>query len=583
MPESKKKQRPSLNSLRHVLREIMLPRWKLLATGLFLILLSRFAGLALPYSTKYLIDDVIGGEGQLGPILWIVGVAVLVQAGSSFLLTRLLSVEAQHLIAQMRIQIQRHVLRLPVSSFDNSKSGELVSRIMNDVEGVRNLVGTGLVQMIGGTLTAGVALTLVVEISATMTVLAIIPLALFGLASMKAFKTLRPTFRKRRRIQAEVIGRLTESLGGIRVIKGFNAEASEDKVFESGILELFRNIRTTMTTSAAITSLATLLMGIASLVIMGYGGHLVMQEELTLGEFVSFSLFLGFLITPIVQMANIGTQITDAFAGLDRMAELIGQPIEDDDERRTVDLQSLKGHVIFEDVRFAYEGGENVLEDISFDVPPGTLVALVGSSGSGKSTIAGLAASFMTPTSGRVRIDGHDAATLRLSSYRRHLGLVLQDGFLFDGSIRDNLLFANQDASEEQLQDAVRRAHVHEFVDRFENGLETIIGERGVKLSGGQKQRVEIARALLADPRILILDEATSNLDTESESFIQNSLESLMSGRTTLVIAHRLTTIRKADVILVVEQGRIVERGNHETLIEAKGRYHDLYTYQARI
>jgi ABC-type multidrug transport system fused ATPase/permease subunit len=436
---------------------------------------------------------------------------------------------------------------------------------------------------VGGTLTAVVALGFLVSIDPLMTLLAIVPLALFGVVSTKAFQKLRPAFRQRGQIQAEVTGRLTESLGGIRVIKGFHALEREAEVFEAGVLRLFENIRTTLTTSAAVTSLGTFLVGLASVLIMGYGGHLILQGHLTLGQLFSFTLFLAFLIAPIVQMANIGTQMTDAFAGLDRTAELLAQPGEDDDPRRTRIMPRVEGHVRFDHVDFAYQPGELVLHDVTFEAPPGTVVALVGSSGSGKSTLAGLAASFLTPDRGRVLVDGVDLAEVKLASYRQQLGLVLQNDFLFDGTIRENLLFARPEAEGEEVREAARQAHVLEFADRFPDRLDTVIGERGVKLSGGQRQRVTIARALLAAPRILVLDEATSSLDTESEAFIQESLTELLRDRTTFVIAHRLSTIRRADLILVIEAGRIVERGRHEELVERGGRYHQLYTVQARI
>jgi subfamily B ATP-binding cassette protein MsbA len=555
------------------------------AAGLLLILFNRLAGLVLPASTKYLVDDVIaGGEiGLLYKLLALVGGAVAVQAATSYALTMMLSVEAQHLIAQLRSQVQRHVLELPVRIFDNAKTGELVSRIMDDVQGVRNLVGTGLVQLVGGTVTAVVAMVFLVRIDPVMTALAILPLSAFGLVSTRAFKTLRPAFRERGAIRAEVTGRLTEALGGIRIIKGFHSIEKEGEIFHAGVLRIFDNVRTTLTTSSAVTSLGTFFVGSASVLIMGYGGRLIVEGQLTLGDLFSFTLFLGFLVAPVVQMANIGTQMTEAFAGLDRTAELLSWGKEDDDPRRSVIMPPIRGHIVFDDVHFRYETDKPVLKGIRFEAPPGTVVALVGSSGSGKSTLAGLAATFLEPDEGRVVVDDVDLREVILSSYREQLGLVLQNDFLFDGTIRENLLFARADATEDEIRESARRAHVLEFTDRFPDGLDTVIGERGVKLSGGQRQRVTIARAILANPRILILDEATSSLDTESEALIQDSLKDLLRGRTTLVIAHRLSTIRRADLILVVEDGQIVERGRHDQLMAREGRYHQLYTLQARI
>jgi len=572
-------------SLRHAFREIIWPRRKLVAIGLLLIAVNRLSGLVIPASTKYLVDDVIAkGDVQLlYKLLALVGAAVAVQAATSYALTMMLSVEAQHLIAQLRSQVQRHVLQLPVRIFDNAKSGELVSRIMNDVEGVRNLVGTGLVQLVGGGVTAVVAMVFLVRIDPVMTVLAIVPLAAFGLASSRAFKILRPAFRERGAIRAEVTGRLTEALGGIRIIKGFHATEKEGEIFHAGVLRIFDNVRTTLTTSSGVGSLGSFLVGLASVLIMGYGGRLIVQGQLTLGELFSFTLFLGFLVAPISQLASIGTQLTEAFAGLDRTAELLSWAREDDDPLRTERMPPIRGHLVFQDVHFRYEEDKPVLKGVTFEATPGTVVAMVGSSGSGKSTMAGLAATFLEPDQGRVTVDGVDLRRVILSSYRSQLGLVLQNDFLFDGTIRENLLFARADATAGQILEAAGRAHVLEFTDRLPQGLDTIIGERGVKLSGGQRQRVTIARALLADPRILILDEATSSLDTESEALIQDSLKDLLRGRTTLVIAHRLSTIRRADLILVVEDGRIVERGRHEELMAREGRYHQLYTVQARI
>lgn len=572
-------------SLRHAFHEIIWPRRKLVLLGLVLILMNRLSGLVLPASTKYLVDDVIaGGNGaMLYQLLGLVALAIVVQSATSYALTMLLSVEAQHLIANLRAQVQQHVLRLPVRVFDNTKSGELVSRIMDDVEGVRNLIGTGLVQLVGGSVTAIVALVFLLRIDPVMTVLAIFPLLAFGWVSSKAFATLRPAFRERGQIRAEVTGRLQEALGGIRVIKGFHALEKEAEIFYAGVMRIFDNVKTTLKTSSAVTSLGTFFMGLASVLIMGYGGRLVLLDQLTLGELFSFTLFLGFLIAPVLQISNIGTQMTEAFAGLDRTSELLGWPEEDDDPLRTETIPPVEGHLRFEDVHFAYDADKPVLHGISFDADPGSVVALVGSSGSGKSTIAGLAASFLEPGEGRVLVDGVDLRRVKLASYREQLGLVFQDDFLFDGTIRENLRFARPDATDDEVVDAARMAYVTEFTDRFADGLETIIGERGVKLSGGQRQRVTIARAILANPRVLLLDEATSSLDTESEALIQKSLGALLRGRTTIVIAHRLSTIQRADLILVVEDGRIAEWGRHDDLIAQRGRYHELYTVQARI
>jgi len=580
-----KSSKPSLTTVRYALRTIVWPRRKLVFVGLVLIVLNRLAGLVLPGSSKYLIDNAIS-EGDLSLlrlILLIVAAAILVQATTSFFLTRLLSVEAQHLISLLRAKVQKHIIQLPVSYFDNTKSGELVSRIMTDVEGVRNLVGTGLVQLVGGTLTAIVAFSLLIRINALMTLYVLVPLAAFGVVSLKAFGYIRPVFRERGRINAEVSGRLTESLGGIRVIKGFNAEAHEVRVFEQGVGRLFQNVKKSLTATSLVTSSASLLLGLAAVAIMGIGGSMIMEGEMTLGDFFAFTLYLGFLIAPIVQMSNIGSQMTEAFAGLDRTQEILNTAREDDDDQRTIVLQELTGDLSFENVSFSYDQDTEVLSNISFQAPAGTVTALVGSSGSGKTTIAGLTASFMKPGTGVVSIDGQDLSRATLDSYRSQLGVVLQDDFLFDGTIRENILFGRPEASQKEIEEAVEAAHVKEFTDRLADGVETLIGERGVKLSGGQRQRVSIARALLANPRILILDEATSNLDTESESYIQESLKTLMKGRTTLVIAHRLSTIRQAHQILVIEEGRIVERGTHDELIQKEGRYHQLYTYQARI
>ena len=572
-------------SIKNVFHTYVWPKRKAIFIGLFLITLSRLAGLVMPASTKYLLDDIVGKSNLdlLWPLISVVLAATVLQSIASFLLTRLLSVEAQFLIAELRTKVQKHVLSLPVSFFDNNKSGALVSRVMNDVEGVRNIVGTGLVQLVGGTLTAIVSFGLLVNIDIWMTIFAIVPMLIFALISTKAFGYIRPVFRERRKVNSEVTGRLTESFNGVRVIKGFNAEAQELLIFERGVLSIFKLVKKSMTSTALVTSSSTFLMGVASCGIMGIGGYLAVGGSITTGEFISFTVFLGFMVAPIIQMSNIGSQLTEAFAGLDRTEELLQMAAEKDDKKRKIILQDIRGDVRFDQVHFEYEKGKEVLKDISFDAPAGTVTALVGTSGSGKSTIASLAASFLNPKSGKITLDEMDMSEVTLESFRRQLGVVLQDDFLFEGTIRENILFSRPKASDEELQDAVKAAYVDEFVDRFDEGLETVIGERGVKLSGGQRQRVAIARAILADPKILILDEATSNLDTESERYIQKSLDTLMEGKTVFVIAHRLSTIRKADQILVVEQGQVAERGNHDELIASEGRYYELYTYQARI
>jgi len=572
-------------SFQWAFKEFIWPRRKILFIGLFLILVRSLSGLVLPYASKSLIDDVIPSKDTqaLTLLLIIVCIALLFQSISAFSLTRLLSVEAQHLISILRAKVQQKLLTLPVSFFDNNKSGALVSRVMTDVEGVRNLVGTGLVQLIGGSITALISLFILIQINAKMTLFVLLPVLVFAGIALKAFGYIRPIFRARSKINAEVTGRLTETLNGIRVIKGFNAEAQEEKVFEKGVADLYENVKKSLTATAFITSSSTLLLGLASAGIMGMGGYFIMNDSMTYGEFVSFTLFLGFMIAPIVQMSNIGSQLTEAFAGLDRTQDLMGIMEENDLEIRAISFDDIQGNVSFKNVFFSYDDSTEVLHDISFNAPQGSVTALVGSSGSGKSTIAGLVSAFLNPNSGQVLIDGIDLSKVDLRSFRSQLGVVLQDDFLYEGTIRENILFPRPLASDEDLLEAVKGAYVDEFTDRFENGLDTVIGERGVKLSGGQRQRISIARALLAKPKIVILDEATSNLDTQSESFIQKSLAVLMRNRTTFVIAHRLSTIQKADQILVIEDGDIVEQGKHDELIDAKGRYYELYTYQTRM
>ena len=562
--------------------ELLRPRRGLLAIGFVLMAINRVSGLVLPASTKYLIDDIIGKRRTelLLPLVGGVLLATLLQGLTSFALTQTLSKAAQRLIAEMRRKVQDHVGHLPVAYYDANKTGALVSRIMSDVEGVRNLIGTGLVEFAGGLLTAAIALVVLVGISPVMTGMAFAFLLIFGVALRKAFRTIRPIFRERAKINAEVTGRLTESLGGVRVVKGYHAEEREHEVFSHGVARLLDNVLRTLTTMSVMSLSSTALMGIVGALVMFLGAQQVLSGALTLGGFFTYTMFLGFLVAPLFQVVGIGTQLTEAIAGLERTQEVLRERAEDADPRRTVALKEIQGDVEFEDVSFAYEAEKMVLHDISFHASPGTVTALVGSSGSGKSTIIGLVSAFYTPQTGRVLVDGVDLATVRLDSYRTRLGVVLQESFLFDGTIRENVAFSLPTATEEQILEACRIARVDEFAERFEKRYDTVIGERGVRLSGGQRQRVSIARAVLADPRILILDEATSSLDSESEQLIQEGLSYLMRGRTTFVIAHRLSTIRRADQILVVENGRIVERGTHDSLYAARGRYYELYTKQ---
>ncbi len=558
------------------------PRRTLLAAGLVLMVINRVSGLVLPASTKYMIDDVIGKHdaSMLTPLILMVAGATAIQGITSFSLTQLLSKAAQRLIAELRRKVQAHVGRLPVTYFDSNKTGTLVSRIMSDVEGIRNLIGTGLVEMVGGVLTAVIALIILFRISATITGMTLGVLIVFALILKKAFGTVRPIFKERGKINAEVTGRLTESLGGVRVVKSYHAETREENVFEKGVQRLLNNVLQSLTTLSLMTLSATLLMGVVGALVMYFGTRQIFAGNLTLGGFVTFTAFLAFLIAPVVQIVNIGTQISEALAGLERTREVMGERQEDADPKRTATLGELRGDVEFDNVEFAYEEGKTVLHEVSFRAAPGTVTALVGPSGSGKSTIIGLVSAFHSPTRGTVWVDGIDLSTARLDSYRTQLGVVLQESFLFDGTIRENVAFSRPGAREEQILEACRIGRVDEFAEHFEMKYDTIVGERGVKLSGGQRQRVSIARAILADPRILILDEATSSLDSESEALIQEGLGYLMRGRTTFVIAHRLSTIRRADQILVVEGGRIVERGAHESLYALQGRYFDLYTKQ---
>ncbi len=564
------------------IRALLQPRRGVLLLGLLLIVVSRLCGLVLPASTKFLIDDVLakGRAELLAPLVAAVLAATAVQAVTGFALTQLLSKSAQRLIAELRMRVQRHVCRLPAAFFDSQKTGQLVSRIMNDVEGVRNLVGTGLVEFLGGLLTAVFSFVVLMRISPHLTLLALLIVVVFGVILKRGFQTLRPIFRERSLITAEVTGRLAETLGGIRVVKAYHAEAREDEVFAAGVRRILGNVFRSLTGVSLLSLSATVLLGIVGAAVMYVGGRQILAGALTLGGFVTFSAFLAFMIAPVFQVVGIGTQLTEAVAGLERTRELLDTPSEDQASERTVQLGEVRGEVRFEDVWFEYEAGKEVLRGVSFSAAPGTVTALVGSSGSGKSTILGLIASFYTPTRGRVLVDGTDLARVTLDSYRRQLGVVLQETFLFDGTIRENVAFARPDAGEDEVLAACRLARVDEFAERLPDGYDTLVGERGVKLSGGQKQRVSIARAILVNPRILLLDEATSSLDSETEALIQEGLGHLMEGRTTFVIAHRLSTIRRAHRILVVEEGLVIEEGAHEELMAARGRYYDLYTRQ---
>ena len=582
-PTEKKKKLDAAAAWREA-RELVWARRGRISLGLGLMLTNRLAGLILPATSKYLIDDV-AGKGRadlLVPLALVAGGATFVQAVTSFALSQVLGVAAQRAITDMRRRVEEHVARLPVRYFDSTQAGQLLSRIMNDAEGIRNLVGTGLVQLTGSVVTAMAALAYLFYLNWQLTLATLIALATFGGGMALAFKRLRPLFRERSRINAEVQGRLNETLGGIRIVKTYTAEKREELVFTRGVHRLFRNIARSITGVSAITAFSTVVVGIIGMLMIVVGGRAILAGEMTVGEFMTYILFTGLMAAPVVQIASIGTQISEAFAGLDRIRELLQTPTEDQEDHLRAPLGAIAGEVTFEDVSFEYNPGVPVLKRVSFRAPAGTTTALVGSSGSGKSTLISLVMAFNRPLSGRVLIDGRDLATVRLRDYRSQLGVVLQDNFLFDGTIGDNIRYGSPEATPEQIRDVSRIAHADEFIEQFEHKYDTVVGERGVKLSGGQRQRVAIARAILADPRILVLDEATSSLDSESEAKIQDGLRSLRQGRTTFVIAHRLSTIRSADQILVLEHGEIVERGTHEELLALGGRYRTLYDKQYR-
>ena len=578
------KKKPDLKKVWPQVRALVAPRLGLLAAGMALMVVNRVAGLVLPFLSKPLLDKVLSTQNphpeMLPRIIVIVFAAMLVQAITSFSLTQLLSKAGQRLIAEMRRQVQKHVGLLSVAYYDENRTGQLVSRIMSDVEGVRNLVGTGLVDFVGGLLTAVLAFIYLLHLSPSVTLTVFSVLGVFVFVLQYAFRVIRPIFRERGKINAEVTGRLTESLGGVRVIKGYHAEEREAVVFSGGVERLLNNVMKSLTWTSTMSAASTTVLGLVSALVMWFGGHRVLGNTWTVGDYFSYNMFLAFMIAPVFQVVNIGTQLTEAFAGLDRTNEIMSELEENQTPGRSLKMPNIEGKVRFDDVEFAYTPEKPVLHGISFEAKPGTVTALVGSSGSGKSTIISLVCAFHTPTKGAVLVDGIDLAAVDLNTFRSQLGVVLQDSFLFDGSIRENIMFSRPDATDEQFLSACRTARVDEFAERFPDAYETIVGERGVKLSGGQRQRLSIARALLAEPRILILDEATSSLDSESEAMIQAGLNQLMQGRTTFVIAHRLSTIRRADQILVVEGGLIVERGNHAELFAMGGRYYDLYTRQ---
>jgi ABC-type multidrug transport system fused ATPase/permease subunit len=579
------KKKPNFANAWREARQIIWAHRSRLAVGLTLMLTSRLAGLVLPASSKFLIDDVIvnSREDLLLPLAVAVGIATLVQASTGFALSQVLGVAAQRAITEMRKTVQEHVARLPINYFDSTKTGVLISRVMTDAEGIRNLVGTGLVQLTGGLFTASIALCVLFYLNWRLTSITILILGVFGGAMAFAFTRLRPLFRERGKINADVTGRLGETLGGIRIVKAYTAERREKYVFAKGVHRLFRNVAKSVTGVSAISSFSTVIVGIIGVLMIVVGARSIMSGTMSLGDFVTYVLFVGLVASPLIQIASIGTQISEAFAGLDRIREIRGMATEDEEDATRERVPDIEGHFVFEDVAFEYTSGVEVLSNISFDAAVGSTTALVGSSGSGKSTLISLVAAFNRPKSGRILVDGQDLAGLRLRDYRANIGVVLQENFLFDGTIAENIRFGAPRSTDEQVREVAAVAHCDEFVDRFDDGYNTVVGERGVKLSGGQRQRIAIARAILANPRILILDEATSSLDSESEAQIQAGLAALRQGRTTFVIAHRLSTIQSADQILVLERGEIVEHGTHDELLSDGGRYRELYERQYRI
>jgi ABC-type multidrug transport system fused ATPase/permease subunit len=581
-PVASKKKKFSAEAAWREARALILARKGRLALGLALMLVNRVVGLVLPATSKYLIDDVIGkGRADLlMPLALAAGAATIIQAVTSFALSQVLGVAAQRAITEMRRRIEAHVARLPVRYFDSTQAGVLISRIMSDAEGIRNIVGTGLVQLTGSLVTAAIALCILFYLNWWLTLATLGALAAFGGAMAVAFNRLRPLFRERGKINAEVTGRLNETLGGIRIVKTYTAEKREELVFTKGVHRLFRNIAKSITGVSAITAFSTVVVGVIGVIMIVIGGRSILSGAMTLGDFIFYLVLTGLMAAPVVQIASIGTQISEAFAGLDRIRELLEMVTEDEEDSGKAALGPIDGEVIFEHVGFEYDAGVPVLKDVSFNAPAGTTTALVGSSGSGKSTLISLVMAFNRPATGRIVVDGRDLTSIRLRDYRSQIGVVLQDNFLFDGTVGDNIRYGRPAATIEQVREVSRIAHADEFIDKFEKGYDTVVGERGVKLSGGQRQRVAIARAILADPRILVLDEATSSLDSESEALIQDGLHSLRRGRTTFVIAHRLSTIRSADQILVLEHGEIVERGTHRELLALGGRYRTLYDRQ---